>query len=135
MLRFPKLYERIIEVVSKLLRRRLPEANKSVENLVKMELSYINTKHPDFDKAKILGTLVEEVAEPSGDTPALLSRKLMNVKLSRRLLNNSTEVVSISPQIVVRVIAYSVHKTVDSTDESKSIRSGKERMRSHTETN
>lgn len=50
MLRFPKLYERIVDVVTQLLRRRLPTTNIMVENLVAIELAYINTKHPDFCK-------------------------------------------------------------------------------------
>ncbi|KAK9872910.1 hypothetical protein WA026_020263 [Henosepilachna vigintioctopunctata] len=50
MLRFPKLYESIVDVVTQLLRRRLPTTNSMVENLVAIELAYINTKHPDFSK-------------------------------------------------------------------------------------
>ncbi|XP_076270748.1 dynamin related protein 1 isoform X2 [Rhynchophorus ferrugineus] len=50
MLRFPKLYESIVDVVTHLLRRRLPTTNSMVENLVAIELAYINTKHPDFYK-------------------------------------------------------------------------------------
>lgn len=50
MLRFPKLHEKIVDVVTQLLRRRLPTTNVMVENLVAIELAYINTKHPDFFK-------------------------------------------------------------------------------------
>uniref|UniRef100_U5EY90 dynamin GTPase n=1 Tax=Corethrella appendiculata TaxID=1370023 RepID=U5EY90_9DIPT len=50
MLRFPKLHEKIVDVVTHLLRRRLPTTNVMVENLVAIELAYINTKHPDFHK-------------------------------------------------------------------------------------
>lgn len=50
MLRFPKVHESIIEVVTQLLRRRLPKTNDMVENLVSIELAYINTKHPDFHR-------------------------------------------------------------------------------------
>jgi dynamin 1-like protein len=50
MLRFPKLHERIVDVVTHLLRRRLPVTNVMVESLVAIELAYINTKHPDFHK-------------------------------------------------------------------------------------
>lgn len=50
MLRFPKLHEKIVDVVTQLLRRRLPTTNVMVENLVAIELAYINTKHPDFHK-------------------------------------------------------------------------------------
>lgn len=50
MQRFPKLYERIVDVVTQLLRKRLPTTNSMVENLLAIELAYINTKHPDFYK-------------------------------------------------------------------------------------
>ncbi|CAH0394625.1 unnamed protein product [Bemisia tabaci] len=56
MLRFPKLHERIIDVVSQLLRRRLPTTNQMVENLVAIELAYINTRHPDFRKEALYVT-------------------------------------------------------------------------------
>ncbi|KAJ6650132.1 Dynamin-1-like protein [Pseudolycoriella hygida] len=50
LLRFPKLHEKIVDVVTTLLRRRLPNTNSMVENIVAIELAYINTKHPDFHK-------------------------------------------------------------------------------------
>ena len=37
-----------------MLRRRLPETNRMVENLVGIELAYINTKHPDFHEAGLI---------------------------------------------------------------------------------
>ncbi|XP_017754034.1 PREDICTED: dynamin-1-like protein isoform X2 [Eufriesea mexicana] len=60
MLRFPKLHERIVDVVTQLLRRRLPPTNQMVENLVAIELAYINTKHPDFHKdAALVSSLLK----------------------------------------------------------------------------
>ncbi|XP_034948822.1 dynamin-1-like protein [Chelonus insularis] len=60
MLRFPKLYERIVDVVTHLLRRRLPTTNSMVKNLVAIELAYINTKHPDFHKdAALVSSLLK----------------------------------------------------------------------------
>ncbi|XP_011150522.1 dynamin-1-like protein isoform X2 [Harpegnathos saltator] len=60
MLRFPKLHERIVDVVTQLLRRRLPTTNAMVENLVAIELAYINTKHPDFHKdAALVSSLLK----------------------------------------------------------------------------
>jgi len=50
MLRFPRLHEKIVDVVTNLLRSRLPPTNTMVENLVQVELAYINTRHPDFQK-------------------------------------------------------------------------------------
>ena len=46
--RFPTLRERMNGVVMGLIRRRLPITNKMVENLISIELAYINTNHPDF---------------------------------------------------------------------------------------
>ena len=39
-----------MDVVTQLLRRRLPNTNQMVEHIVAIELAYINTKHPDFHK-------------------------------------------------------------------------------------
>ncbi|KAJ8952521.1 hypothetical protein NQ318_003317 [Aromia moschata] len=65
MLRFPKLYEKIVDVVTQLLRRRLPTTNVMVENLVAIELAYINTKHPDFYKDI---SMVPTMIKSSGDS-------------------------------------------------------------------
>uniref|UniRef100_A0AAQ4R678 Interferon-induced GTP-binding protein Mx n=1 Tax=Gasterosteus aculeatus aculeatus TaxID=481459 RepID=A0AAQ4R678_GASAC len=51
LLRFPKLHDSIVEVVTGLLRKRLPITNEMVHHLVSIELAYINTKHPDFTDA------------------------------------------------------------------------------------
>ncbi|XP_074133534.1 dynamin-1-like protein [Sminthopsis crassicaudata] len=48
LLRFPKLHEAIVEVVTALLKKRLPITNEMVHNLMAIELAYINTKHPDL---------------------------------------------------------------------------------------
>lgn len=66
MLRFPKLHEKIVDVVTQLLRRRLPTTNTMVENLVAIELAYINTKHPDFHKeaALVPSLLKNEQTDP-----------------------------------------------------------------------
>ncbi|XP_046978422.1 dynamin-1-like protein isoform X7 [Vanessa cardui] len=54
MQRFPRLHQRIVDVVTQLLRTRLPATNSMVENLVAIELAYINTKHPDFHREAAL---------------------------------------------------------------------------------
>ncbi|KAF1372442.1 hypothetical protein PFLUV_G00265440 [Perca fluviatilis] len=59
--RFPKLHEAIVEVVTCLLRKRLPITNEMVHNLVAIELAYINTKHPDFaDACGVMNNNIEE---------------------------------------------------------------------------
>ncbi|XP_017026254.1 dynamin-1-like protein [Drosophila kikkawai] len=65
MLRFPKLHEKIVDVVTQLLRRRLPHTNVMVENIVAIELAYINTKHPDFHKdAALVPSLLKTDNDP-----------------------------------------------------------------------
>eukprot|EP00529_Nitzschia_sp_RCC80_P013744 CAMPEP_0113520112 /NCGR_PEP_ID=MMETSP0014_2-20120614/43897_1 /TAXON_ID=2857 /ORGANISM="Nitzschia sp." /LENGTH=743 /DNA_ID=CAMNT_0000417911 /DNA_START=82 /DNA_END=2313 /DNA_ORIENTATION=+ /assembly_acc=CAM_ASM_000159 len=46
--RFPFLKERMVEVVNSLLKRCMAPTQMMVANLVKTELAYINTSHPDF---------------------------------------------------------------------------------------
>lgn len=66
MIRFPRLHEKIVDVVTLLLRKRLPITNEMVSNLVKIELSYINTKHPDFSDAGLVDTLINTKNEQLG---------------------------------------------------------------------
>ena len=46
--RFPNLRERMVEVVNGLLKRAVGPTQMMVSNLIKIELAYINTSHPDF---------------------------------------------------------------------------------------
>lgn len=46
--RYPNLREKIIEVVQTLLTRSVEPTRLMVSNLIKIELAYINTSHPDF---------------------------------------------------------------------------------------
>lgn len=46
--RFPTLREQMTNVVMSLIRRRLPITNQMVEDLIAIEVAYINTNHPDF---------------------------------------------------------------------------------------
>ncbi|KAH7725507.1 dynamin 1 protein [Aphelenchoides avenae] len=66
MQRFPRLYEKINEVVSAVLHSRLSPTKEFVANLVQIELAYINTKHPEFTDAALVNMLKE--ASPL-DTP------------------------------------------------------------------
>ncbi|XP_028669286.1 dynamin-1-like protein isoform X1 [Erpetoichthys calabaricus] len=70
LLRFPKLHDSIVEVVTGLLRKRLPITNDMVHNLVAIELAYINTKHPDFTDAALVSASVNsaqtETVQDSG---------------------------------------------------------------------
>ncbi|KAI8354023.1 Dynamin central region-domain-containing protein [Blakeslea trispora] len=48
LLRYPRLHQRLVEVVSELLRERLSPTSSYVESLIAIERAYINTNHPDF---------------------------------------------------------------------------------------
>ncbi|KAI8975167.1 Dynamin central region-domain-containing protein [Mycotypha africana] len=48
LLRYPRLHQRLVEVVSELLRERLTPTSSYVESLIAIERAYINTNHPDF---------------------------------------------------------------------------------------
>uniref|UniRef100_A0A671ST87 Dynamin-1-like protein n=1 Tax=Sinocyclocheilus anshuiensis TaxID=1608454 RepID=A0A671ST87_9TELE len=86
LLRFPKLHDAIVEVVTSLLRKRLPVTNEMVHNLVAIELAYINTKHPDFaDACGLMNNNIESsvpVSPQKGhavnllDVPVPVARKL-----------------------------------------------------------
>jgi len=83
MLRFPKLHEKIIDVVTNLLRSRLQPTNSMVENIVAIELAYINTKHPDFYKdASSIGGMLKSPdmeADNRGQAPFVeVNRKVVH---------------------------------------------------------
>lgn len=79
MLRFPKLHEKIIDVVTHLLRRRLPPTNSMVENLVQIELAYINTKHPDFHKdTAVVSSIMKSAEEEHLAKQNLMLRSITN---------------------------------------------------------
>ncbi|TMW51268.1 hypothetical protein DOY81_003654 [Sarcophaga bullata] len=99
MLRFPKLHEKIVDVVTTLLRRRLPATNVMVENLVAIELAYINTKHPDFHKdAALVPSLLkaDNIMEPYGN------------QQQRR--SNTPRAVSSSPQVMSQHHVQQLHQ-------------------------
>mmetsp|Transcript_83975 Transcript_83975/g.237666 ORF Transcript_83975/g.237666 Transcript_83975/m.237666 type:complete len:260 (-) Transcript_83975:98-877(-) len=46
--RFPELRDRVLDVVNQLLRKCVAPTQNMISNLIKIELAYINTSHPDF---------------------------------------------------------------------------------------
>lgn len=71
MLRFPKLYERINEVVSTTLGSRLSPTKEFVSHLVEIELAYINTRHPDFVEAGLANFLRESGLDDKKKRPLI----------------------------------------------------------------
>ncbi|XP_015176877.1 PREDICTED: dynamin-1-like protein isoform X1 [Polistes dominula] len=107
MLRFPKLHERIVDVVTHLLRRRLPTTNQMVENLVAIELAYINTKHPDFHKdAAFVSSLLKNTdtdnIKYNRKVPTTSSNSISGVAMPTennvKLTNSQDELTSFSEQ-------------------------------------
>ncbi|XP_046840878.1 dynamin-1-like protein [Xenia sp. Carnegie-2017] len=70
MKRFPALRNRIVEVVSDMLFKRLNPTNDMVENLVKIELAYINTNHPDFWAGTSASSMLEQKSDAEGSKTA-----------------------------------------------------------------
>ncbi len=93
LLRFPKLNDKIFDVVTQLLRNRLPITNSAVENLVQIELAYINSKHPDFHKDEALAllkndkvTLKSEVG--AGDGEDFTDKEMLDCEVTERLIKS-----------------------------------------------
>jgi dynamin 1-like protein len=96
-LRFPKLHEKIVDVVTALLRKRLPVTNQMVENLVQIELSYINTKHPDFHEVNLIqraltsGELDRNYENKTSANEAnRVAQSLKSVNLNSTIVNGKT---------------------------------------------
>lgn len=53
MQRFPKLYDRLNEVITNVLMNRLSPTKEFVSNLIAIQLAYINTRHPEFNEVNI----------------------------------------------------------------------------------
>jgi dynamin 1-like protein len=64
--RFPHLRDSIVEVVSALLKRCMGPSQMMVSNLVKIELAYINTSHPDFiGGSKAVARMMQKIGNES----------------------------------------------------------------------
>lgn len=60
--RYPVLRDRMLEVVSSLLRRCLAPTQMMISNVVKIELAYLNTSHPDFiGGSRAVAKLMEKI--------------------------------------------------------------------------
>uniref|UniRef100_A0A7E4V250 dynamin GTPase n=1 Tax=Panagrellus redivivus TaxID=6233 RepID=A0A7E4V250_PANRE len=92
MQRFPRLYERINEVVSSVLSSRIAPTKEFVANLVEIQLAYINTKHPEFTDAALVNMLKE------ADFPAeeQFKKNALDPKLQPDIVNNVTPSASLT---------------------------------------
>ncbi|CAM9678280.1 unnamed protein product [Scytosiphon promiscuus] len=65
--RFPCLRDRIVEVNHQLLRKCMNPTQVMIANLIKLELAYINTSHPDFiGGSRAIAEVMERNRTPNG---------------------------------------------------------------------
>mmetsp|Transcript_91179 Transcript_91179/g.181818 ORF Transcript_91179/g.181818 Transcript_91179/m.181818 type:complete len:546 (+) Transcript_91179:587-2224(+) len=65
--RFPELRDRVVDVVNLLLRKCVAPTQNMIGNLIKIELAYINTSHPDFiGGSRAVAQLMDRVAQNGG---------------------------------------------------------------------
>mmetsp|Transcript_18890 Transcript_18890/g.35006 ORF Transcript_18890/g.35006 Transcript_18890/m.35006 type:complete len:769 (-) Transcript_18890:96-2402(-) len=65
--RFPDLRDRMCDTVSNLLRRCVSPTQMMISNLIKVELAYINTSHPDFiGGSRAVAQLMERMSREEG---------------------------------------------------------------------
>ncbi|KAL8448675.1 hypothetical protein Emed_003584 [Eimeria media] len=71
MSRFTNLRARILEVVCGVLKKCLTPTNQMIQNLIQIELAYINTNHPDFMSNKALpGLFGDSSSSRRGSSPS-----------------------------------------------------------------
>jgi len=74
--RFPNLRDRLVEVVSGLLKRAVGPSQMMVTHLVKIELAYINTSHPDFISAgQVMARLTRKAEREKEDAANRVKRQ------------------------------------------------------------
>jgi len=65
LVRFPNLRERMVEFVIGLLRKYLVPLRDFIQDLIKIELAYINTNHPDFfGGGQTINLLIDKLQSP-----------------------------------------------------------------------
>lgn len=64
--RFPELRDRVVETVNGMLRASLVPTQSMVQNLIQIELAYVNTNHPDFiGGSRAVAQLMEKMQRES----------------------------------------------------------------------
>ncbi|GLE05245.1 hypothetical protein PINS_up014245 [Pythium insidiosum] len=72
--RFPELRDRVIEVVNAMLRASLAPTQTMIQNLIQIELAYVNTNHPDFiGGSRAVAQLMEKLQRESLSAAAAAS--------------------------------------------------------------
>eukprot|EP00041_Stephanoeca_diplocostata_P020828 m.474106 g.474106 ORF g.474106 m.474106 type:complete len:848 (+) comp21671_c0_seq1:114-2657(+) len=98
--RFKVLRERVLDVTTHLLKQRLPQTNAMVENLIAIELAYINTNHNQFESGsgamvKMLTRMSEQMSHTVGDAARVVTRDTRASAPAARTLD---QIVEATPQ-------------------------------------
>jgi dynamin 1-like protein len=73
--RFPELRDRVLDVVNMLLRKCVAPTQNMIGNLIKIELAYINTSHPDFiGGSRAVAQLMDRVQQSGSSRPPAAPR-------------------------------------------------------------
>eukprot|EP01027_Heterolobosea_sp_BB2_P000315 GEZU01000455.1.p1 GENE.GEZU01000455.1~~GEZU01000455.1.p1 ORF type:complete len:476 (+),score=173.20 GEZU01000455.1:642-2069(+) len=109
--RFPQLRERVVEFTINLLRKYLAPLREYIQDLIKSELAYINTNHPEFfgggqtitlliDKLQAAGFQQRQSqpgpqrpGQPPQQAPAPVNREAMETDIIRTLLTSYMNIV------------------------------------------
>ncbi|CCH43129.1 hypothetical protein BN7_2676 [Wickerhamomyces ciferrii] len=85
--RYPKLQQKLIEVISDLLRERLGPTSSYVASLIEIHRSYINTNHPSFvGAAAAMASVVEDRQKQKEQEKS--SQKLFESQKKPKILTN-----------------------------------------------
>ncbi|KAF6072154.1 Dynamin central region family protein [Candida albicans] len=93
MSRYPRLQNKLIEVVSDLLRERLGPTIKYVESLIEINKAYINTNHPNFVGAAKAMSIVVAEREKQKELELKIIKIMKEEDKENQDGNNSEEVV------------------------------------------
>jgi len=87
--RFPNLTAKAVEVASDLLRERMGPTHQMIEALIRIEMAYINTNHPDFSRCGaplgVLAQIVDEKRSSGLPKPNLHTGEASYEKLTSRV--------------------------------------------------
>ncbi|EIE79645.1 hypothetical protein RO3G_04350 [Rhizopus delemar RA 99-880] len=90
LLRYPRLHQKLSEVVSELLRERLGPTVTYIESLIAIERAYINTNHPDFLGAAGAMANLEQEARKKKKSEALRRKQFVEMKQKAELANETS---------------------------------------------
>ncbi|PON94590.1 Dynamin superfamily [Trema orientale] len=97
--RFPKLRRCLDEIVVKFLRDRVEPAERMIENLVEMEMDYINSSHPNFLGSSNAAELaLQQLRSPQGSGDVEKASMMEKGANSQAVISKSIDNIALSTQ-------------------------------------